>query len=124
MARKIRTFLNDADGVSITDFISVVFVIAFVAASGMIVWKGLFLESNIQDAVVDTLRIMSNPLMVILGGYFGTKMVNKFVSRNDKVLNKKEDNRVKVTNNNEEDYRDYNDYGYDSEEEDDDEAVG
>ena len=122
MATKVKTFLNDEDGLSITDFLSTSFVVVFLVICITVVYKGLILGIEIQDNIVDTLRIMSNPLLVILGGYFGTKMVTKFVDGNNTKLDKKEEARSTEEVIDEviyPDYPEYNNY-LDSEEGDTD----
>lgn len=77
MAKKFKTFLNDKDGLTIVDFATTSFTIVFLAIA---IYISIF--STGEDTVkVEVLRILTQPIMVILGGYFANEGIQQLTHR-------------------------------------------
>ncbi|MCP1159468.1 hypothetical protein [Bacillus infantis] len=71
--KKAKGFWNDSDGLSITDTLSVGFSILFAIVSIMMfikLWK-----EDLTMQSIDFFQVFSYPMLIILSGYFGNKIV-------------------------------------------------
>lgn len=81
-----NTFWNDEDGFTIKDFISVVLVMTF-SISGIISCLYLtFLSYTNQNAeyvnrILDLLDVLSYPVLIVITGYFGSNICDKYIKR-------------------------------------------
>ena len=71
----MRGFWNDPDGISITDFLALVFSAAYLSLIGLLVAR--MIGGVLADQDVDFLQIVTWPVLTILGGYFGGQMLGR-----------------------------------------------
>lgn len=67
-AGKLKGFWNDRDGVTITDFLAVVFAAAYMLVSWFLIDK--LRNGSLTDQDVDFFEVYSWAMLTILGGYF------------------------------------------------------
>ena len=87
--KRILTFLHDADGVSITDFLSLLFCVPIVVAWILLLYLSTWHSTLISDKVLQVLHFMDNPVAIILGGYFGNKIVGTAMSTVNNYVNQR-----------------------------------
>lgn len=74
----MRGFWNDPEGLSITEVLSLAFTGAYFLVAAFMV-RILASGSLTRDAV-DFFEVFTWPVLVILGGYFGNKLLDKLPS--------------------------------------------
>lgn len=71
----MRGFWNDPDGISITDFLALLFSAVYLCLIGLLVAR--MIGGVLVDQDVDFLQIVTWPVLTILGGYFGGQMLGR-----------------------------------------------
>lgn len=74
----MRGFWNDPDGISITDFLALLFSTAYLALLGLLVYR--MATDTLTTMDVDLLQIFTWTILTILGGYFGGQMLQRLGS--------------------------------------------
>jgi len=75
----MKGFWNDAEGVSITDWLAAIFALGYFAIVGIMAVK--LYQGTLTDRAVDFFSVFSWPVMTILGGYFGDRIASRFTGR-------------------------------------------
>jgi peptidoglycan biosynthesis protein MviN/MurJ (putative lipid II flippase) len=76
---KLRGFWNDRDGVTITDFLALVFAAAHMVVSWYMIDK--LRTSTLTDQDVDFFEVYSWGMLTILGGYFLDRTAGSVMDR-------------------------------------------
>lgn len=71
----MRGFWNDPDGISITDFLALLFSAAYLGVLGLAVTR--MIAGELADQDIDLLQVLTWPTLTILGGYFGGQMLGR-----------------------------------------------
>ncbi|MGD6876752.1 hypothetical protein [Bacillus infantis] len=92
--KKTKGFWNDSDGLSITDTLSIGFSILFAIVSIMMfvkLWK-----EDLTMQSLDFFQIFSYPMLIILSGYFGDKIIGKINFKRSNTSSNIEKNQPKI----------------------------
>lgn len=71
----MKCFINDNDGLSITETLALFF--SFIYLIIIIVLLTLLLQNKLEQLHIEFLQACSWPIYTILGGYFGDRIVSK-----------------------------------------------
>lgn len=74
----IKGFWNDEDGFSITDCLAGIFTYGYFLISGIMVQK--LVTDSLSNEDLAFFQYFSWPVMTILGGYFGDKIMERFTT--------------------------------------------
>ena len=72
----MRCFLNDDDGLSITDTLAIFFALIYLVLIAVMLF--LLTRNKLTDLHLDFLQISTWPVLTILGGYFGDRIFSNF----------------------------------------------
>lgn len=76
---RLRGFWNDPEGLSFAEAISIVFTALYLAVTGLLLAR--LLGGNLTDQALDFFEVLTWPMLTILGGWFGDRMLSRFGSR-------------------------------------------
>ena len=74
-------FLGNPGGFSIMDFLSIIFATAFLILTSIITYK-IFYGRETKETIemaMNVLKVLLQPMLIILGGYFGDQMVIRYM---------------------------------------------
>lgn len=73
---KLRGFWNDPEGLSFAEAISIVFTVLYLAVTALLLPR--LLGGNLTDQALDFYEILTWPMLTVLGGWFGDRMLSRF----------------------------------------------
>lgn len=71
----MQGFWNDPDGISMTDFLALLFSAAYMTLLALTLWR--MITGKLAATDIDFLQVVTWPTLTILGGYFGGQMLGK-----------------------------------------------
>lgn len=71
-----RCFLNDDDGLSITDTLAIFFSLIYLVIIAVMMY--CLIENKLTENHLDFMQISTWPALTILGGYFGDRIFSNF----------------------------------------------
>lgn len=76
MKVRLRGFWNDVGGLSLPEALSIVFTALYLVVTGLLLAR--LLAGTLTDQALDFLELVSWPMLTVLGGWFGDRMLSRF----------------------------------------------
>ncbi|AOQ24725.1 hypothetical protein MTAT_04760 [Moorella thermoacetica] len=71
----LKGFWSDPDGLSIPDFLSLIFTLAYLIVTGIMVRR--LVSNTLTDSAIDFYQIFTWNMLTVLGGWFGNQMISR-----------------------------------------------